>query len=143
MPGVAIDAPTTIAWEHANGIRGVWDITLAPDMYLRSDYYTNDERWEVTGRRGLRAREPLHRARHPAAEPRGVRRRRDARRTTTLDDDWGSSFDKQTRATFYRYLVHGGEEPLWNAEHARGAHAQPCGLRVGGAEHAGQAAGLS
>ena len=47
-----IDAPTTIVWEHENGIRGVWDITLAPDMYLRSDYYTNDERWEVTGRRG-------------------------------------------------------------------------------------------
>ena len=52
VPGIEIDAPTTIVWEHENGIRGVWDITLAPDMYLRSDYYTNDERWEVTGRRG-------------------------------------------------------------------------------------------
>ena len=52
VPGFAIDAPTTIVWEHDNGIRGVWDITLAIDMYLRSDYYTNDERWEVTGRRG-------------------------------------------------------------------------------------------
>jgi predicted dehydrogenase len=52
VPGVAMDAPTTICWEHANGIRGVWDITLATDLYLRSDYYTNDERWEVTGRRG-------------------------------------------------------------------------------------------
>ena len=53
VPGlIEIDAPTTIVWEHENGIRGVWDITLASDMYLRSDYYTNDERWEVTGRRG-------------------------------------------------------------------------------------------
>ena len=50
---IAVDAPTTIMWEHQNGIRGVWDITLAPDMYLRSDYYTNDERWEVTGQSGL------------------------------------------------------------------------------------------
>jgi hypothetical protein len=32
----------------------VWDITLAPDLYLRSDYYTNDERWEVTGRAQVR-----------------------------------------------------------------------------------------
>src|SRR5690348_720175 len=31
-PGVALDAPTTIAWEHANGVRGVWDITIAPDL---------------------------------------------------------------------------------------------------------------
>ena len=78
VPGIEIDAPTTLVWEHANGIRGVWDITLAVDMYLRSDYYTNDERWEVTGREGYRAGQPLHRPRHPAAEPRGLRRRRDA-----------------------------------------------------------------
>jgi predicted dehydrogenase len=40
VPGIEVDAPTTIVWEHNNGIRGVWDITLATDMYLRSDYYT-------------------------------------------------------------------------------------------------------
>ena len=79
VPGVEVDAPTTIMWEHHNGIRGVWDITLAPDLYLRSDYYTNDERWEVTGRRGYAAREPMHGPRHSAAQPRGLRRRRDAR----------------------------------------------------------------
>ena len=52
VPGISMDAPTMIAWEHESGVRGVWDITLATDLYLRSDYYTNDERWEVTGRRG-------------------------------------------------------------------------------------------
>jgi predicted dehydrogenase len=52
VPGIEVDAPTTVIWEHESGVRGVWDITLAVDMYLRSDYYTNDERWEVTGRRG-------------------------------------------------------------------------------------------
>ena len=77
-PGIEIDAPTTITWEHESGIRGVWDITLALDMYLRSDYYTNDERWEVTGRRGYAAGQPLHRPRYPAAEPRGLRGRGDA-----------------------------------------------------------------
>ena len=111
VPGIAIDAPTMIAWEHENGVRGVWDITLATDLYLRSDYYTNDERWEVTGRKRLRAREPVHRARHPAAEPRGVRRRRDAQRTTTLDDDWASSFRDSGRH-WLRWL-HTGEGPLW------------------------------
>ena len=37
-PGVDIDAPATIVWEHNNGVRGVWDITLAMDMYLRSEF---------------------------------------------------------------------------------------------------------
>ena len=43
-PQILLDAPSTLVWEHANGIRGVWDVTLAVDMHLRSDYYTNDER---------------------------------------------------------------------------------------------------
>ena len=30
MPGIEVDAPTTITWEHENGIRGVWDITWRP-----------------------------------------------------------------------------------------------------------------
>jgi hypothetical protein len=30
----------------------VLDISFAPDMYLRSDHYTGDERVEVTGRAG-------------------------------------------------------------------------------------------
>ena len=61
-----------------NGIRGVWDITLAPRHVpaLRLLH----ERRALGGHRsqGLRAGQPLHGARHPAAEPRGVRRRRDA-----------------------------------------------------------------
>jgi predicted dehydrogenase len=52
VPGIVMDAPSTLVWEHSNGIRGVLDITFAPDMYFRSDYYTGDERIEVTGSRG-------------------------------------------------------------------------------------------
>jgi N-methylhydantoinase A/oxoprolinase/acetone carboxylase beta subunit len=46
------DPANYLVSEKYDGVRGVWDITIAPDLYLRSDYYTNDERWEVTGRRG-------------------------------------------------------------------------------------------
>jgi predicted dehydrogenase len=91
VPGIAIDAPTTIAWEHDNGIRGVWDITLAVDMYLRSDYYTNDERWEITGRRGY--------ARVNRCTARGIQQPSlevyadgEMRAYHALDDDWASSF---------------------------------------------------
>ncbi len=51
-PDVTLDAPATLVWEHANGVRGVMDITLAPETYFRSDYYSCDERVEVTGTRG-------------------------------------------------------------------------------------------
>ena len=51
-PQILLDAPSTLVWEHETGVRGVLDITFAPDMYFRSDFYTGDERVEVTGSRG-------------------------------------------------------------------------------------------
>ena len=47
-PGFALDAPATLAWEHDTGLRGVLDLTLAVDTYFKSDYYSCDERVEVT-----------------------------------------------------------------------------------------------
>ncbi len=116
FPGIEVDAPTMIAWEHANGIRGVWDITLAPDMYLRSDYYTNDERWEITGRAGY--------ARVNRCTGRGIQQPSlevyldgEMRSYHALDDDWASSFRDSGRH-WLRWL-HTGEGPmLWSAEEA-------------------------
>jgi len=51
-PGYALDAPASLVWEHATGLRGGLDLTLAADTYFRSDYYSCDERVEVTGSRG-------------------------------------------------------------------------------------------
>jgi len=50
--GFVLDTPATFVWEHENGVRAVLDITMAGDMYFRSDYYADDERVEVTGTRG-------------------------------------------------------------------------------------------
>ena len=116
IPGIEVDAPTTIVWEHESGIRGVWDITLAIDMYLRSDYYTNDERWEVTGRRGY--------ARVNRCTSRGIQQPSlevyidgEMRSYHALDDDWASSFRDSGRH-WLRWL-HTGEGPmLWSADEA-------------------------
>jgi predicted dehydrogenase len=51
-PQIVLDAPATFVWEHTNDVRAVLDVTLAPEMYYRSDYYSDDERVEVTGTRG-------------------------------------------------------------------------------------------
>jgi predicted dehydrogenase len=79
-------------------------------MYLRSDYYTNDERWEVTGRRGY--------ARVNRCTGRGIQQPSlelyaDGELTAfhALDDDWGSSFRDSGRH-WLRWL-HTGDGPLW------------------------------
>jgi predicted dehydrogenase len=116
VPGLAIDAPTTIVWEHRNGIRGVWDITLAIDLYLRSDYYTNDERWEITGRRGY--------ARVNRCTARGIQQPSlevyadgEMRAYHALDDDWASSFRDSGR--HWLAWLRGREGPLlWSGEEA-------------------------
>jgi predicted dehydrogenase len=115
-PGVDIDAPTTIMWEHDNGVRGVWDITLAMQMYLRSDYYTIDERWEITGSKGY--------ARVNRCTGRGIQqpsleiyRDGQMRGYHALDDDWASSFRDSGRH-WLRWL-HTGDGPLqWSGEEA-------------------------
>jgi predicted dehydrogenase len=116
VPGITMDAPTTIVWEHENGVRGVWDITLAPDLYLRSDYYTNDERWEVTGRRGY--------ARVNRCTGRGIQQPSlevyvDGELTAyhDLDDDWASSFRDSGRH-WLRWLRTGEGRLWWSGEEA-------------------------
>ena len=90
-PGIVLDAPTTVAIEHHSGVRGVWDVTFAVDLYLRSDYYTNDERWEVTGRAGF-ARVNRCTGRGLQAPSLEVYRDGELRSFHALDDDWASSF---------------------------------------------------
>ena len=51
-PGISMDAPSTLVWEHHNGVRAVLEISLAVDTYFRSSHYSCDERVEVTGSRG-------------------------------------------------------------------------------------------
>jgi predicted dehydrogenase len=135
VPGFEIDAPTTIVWEHTNGVRGVWDITLAIDMYLRSDYYTNDERWEVTGRRGY--------ARVNRCTGRGIQQPSlevyadgEMRSFHALDDDWASSFRDSGRH-WLRWLRTAEGPMLWSATEAADI------LRFALAAYASSAAGGS
>jgi predicted dehydrogenase len=116
IPGIEIDAPTSVIWEHENGVRGVWDITLAVDMYLRSDYYTNDERWEVTGRRGF--------ARVNRCTGRGLQQPSlevyldgEMRAFHALNDDWASSFRESGRH-WLRWLRTGVGSLQWDIDHA-------------------------
>jgi predicted dehydrogenase len=52
VPGIVMDAPSTLVWEHHNGVRVVLEITFAIDTFFRSSHYGGDERVEVTGTKG-------------------------------------------------------------------------------------------
>ena len=114
--GVDLDAPSVISWEHTSGIRGVWDITVAIDMYLRSDYYTNDERWEITGSKGF--------ARVNRVTGRGIQQPSlevyadgEMRGYHALDDDWASSF-RDSGKHWLRWLRTGEGPLLWSDHEA-------------------------
>jgi predicted dehydrogenase len=114
---IVIDAPATIMWNHVNGVRGVFDLTLAPDTYMRSKYYSSDERFEVTGTKGF-AR-VNHCVAYGLNQPSlevysgGV-----MRSYHELDDDWGTSFVRQTEH-YLRWLRTGEGELVLDASKSR------------------------
>lgn len=116
VPGAAIDAPTTVVLEHASGVRGVWDVTVAVDLFVRSNYYTNDERWEVTGRSGF-AR--VNRCTSLGLQQPSLELYRDGELRTfhALDDDWASSFRASGRH-WLSWLRTGHGPLMWGADEA-------------------------
>jgi predicted dehydrogenase len=115
--GFTMDAPATIMWNHTSGLRDVFDITLAIDTYMQSDYYSSDERFEVTGSKGFARVNhcTAYGLQAPALE---VYRDGEVRGYHALDDHWGSSFRKQT-AHYLRWLRTGEGELLLDDTLAR------------------------
>ncbi|MDZ4827909.1 MAG: hypothetical protein SGJ13_15820 [Actinomycetota bacterium] len=112
-----MDAPTTIMWDHANGVRGVFDITYAPEMYWDSDYYGGDERFEVTGTLGY-ARVNWVTARGIGAPVLEVYRGGVTRQYHSLDGDWARGLVRSTRS-FSEFLRGEREELMFTAEQGR------------------------
>ena len=53
-PGVFIDAPATIMFQFKRkGAYGVFDIAHTPDIVMDSQYYSDDDRVEVIGEKGI------------------------------------------------------------------------------------------
>lgn len=96
--GRRIDAPSSLIWRHVrdNGmLHGMWDVSAAPRMTMRTDYYPDNERFEIQGDEGIlqvtRCSDRL------LDEPvLTLYRNGEVRSFHNIDADWGNSFRLST-----------------------------------------------
>jgi predicted dehydrogenase len=110
--GRRIDAPSTLLWRHAPReglppLHGMWDVSAAPRMTLRTDYYPDNERFEIQGEEGIlqvtRCSDRL------LDEPvLTLYRDGEVRSFHNIEADWGNSF---RLSTLHQLEVLAGREP--------------------------------
>ncbi len=52
-PGYVVDVPVLISWKYPGNRFGSWEAVEAPDFVLNTDYYSADDRLEITGTKGI------------------------------------------------------------------------------------------
>ncbi len=95
--GMAVDAPSVCMWKHSSGkCYGTIDFTWAYDLYIKSRYYTQDDRIELTGTEGVIW---VTRGHAEMLDLPPLLHYREGRLTahTDLEADWGASFRDATR----------------------------------------------
>jgi predicted dehydrogenase len=107
--GFLMDAPASLTWRHREPpVHGIWDVTAAPRMRIRTDYYAGHEQFEIQGETGvIEVRRCSDRLLDEPVVT--VYADGEVRAFHNLETDWGVSFRLSTEH-FVRFLH--GREPV-------------------------------
>jgi predicted dehydrogenase len=98
VPGeFAQDAPATLVWRHEQPpIHAMWDVSLALNLKVRTDYYAVHEQFEIQGDRGVIT---INRCSDRMFDEPVLSLYRDGevRAWHNIEDDWGAGFRLSTR----------------------------------------------
>jgi predicted dehydrogenase len=101
--GNEMDAPASLMWRHVDPpVHAIWDITVAPRMRIRTDYYAAHEQFEIQGETGFITVHGAS-ARMLDEPPLTLYSDGEIRAFHNLDNDWGESFRRSTKH-FVRFL---------------------------------------
>lgn len=118
LPGICQDAPAVIMWKHKNkNLFGVFDVTTADEMYIKSKYYTCDERLEITGSRGIIWVTRCTATLLPDVAPVVVYKDGCIKEYRDMPADWADSFEASTR-DFPRAIIE-DRDPILSGEKGR------------------------
>jgi len=134
-----IDAPASITWRHVDPpVHVIWDVVHAPKLEVRTDYYSLDECFEVTGELGILT---VTRATGRMLDQPVLTLYRDGevRAFHNIDSDWGASFAAATGALIDS-LKTGSGAPLTGGE---GREVLALGLAVAESARRGTPVALS
>ncbi len=112
-----VDCPSTIMWKYTGGKQyGICDYTHAYDMHVPSDYYANDEWFEINGSKGMikinRCTGRIDRG--PVVS---VFTGDEWKHYDRMDSDWAAGFIGSTHN--FIAAIKGEEAPLLSGEQAR------------------------
>jgi predicted dehydrogenase len=116
--GTILDAPATLTWRHRDPpLHAVWDVALALEMRVRTDYYASHEQFEIQGERGFIV---VHRCSDRLLDEPVLTLYRDGevRAFHDLVQDWGESFRLST-LHFLEVLLGRAEQEVLTAEEGR------------------------
>jgi predicted dehydrogenase len=103
----ALDSPSLVSWQYADGAVGSFEATFSPEMTLHGRYYGQDDRVEITGTKGVIWVTRGH-GRQQDLAPVIVYRAGRTEHHDDMDADWGVSFERSGRH-FVDVLVDGGD----------------------------------